>query len=426
MHGIQLKRQGNDVIILEQDPNSERRSQAAGIGFSDNLDEFLRTYDTTGLRTCIVSPNTHISWRKYTKIYRLPVPRNLTSWGLLYRILRASFDGLATAACPDPPPHQPGDGRVEYRLGKRVTGLEYTGEHVTVRYVDVSDASAGEESVVADLVLGADGIQSTVRKLVQAPMTKEYSGYVVWRAVVPEKAISRETSEFFADGLCFEMLKGSYMVWYVCPEPYVMALERTTDQPSYIIPTDEGCFEPGERLINWLWYYNVDEGSPEMTQIFTDIHGTYHRNTVAVRLVRPDVWAHHRDTAVPTMGTPFAELVQKTESPFVSKVNDAECPQTSTWCGGRVVLVGDAFNAVRPHMGLATDHAAWQCLSLGRTWQGSMGEDEYHRDLLFKSRYLWLISRVIGVYGQGSWFAFFRSAFSFVAFLAKWKLLRRF
>lgn len=162
-----------------------------------------------------------------------------------------------------------------------------------------------------------------------------------------------------------------------------------------------------------------------MTQMFTDIHGTYHRNTVPAGLVNPEVWAHHRDTAVSTMGAPFAELVQNTESPFLTRVNDAKCPQTSMWCGGRVVLVGDAFNAVRPHMGLATDHAAWQCLAVGRTWQGSMPEDEYHRDLLFKSRYLWLISRVIGVYGQGSWFAFLRSAFSFAAFLVRWKLLKR-
>lgn len=211
----------------------------------------------------------------------------------------------------------------------------------------------------------------------------------------------------------------------VCPRAYVVVSDWIADLPSYLIPTDEGCFEPGERLINWLWYYNVAEDSPDMTEMFTDMHGAYHRNTVPVGLVRPDVWARHRDAAVFTMGAPFAELVQKTESPFVTKVNDAECPETSTWCGGRVVLVGDAFNAVRPHFGLATDHAAWQCLSLGRTWQGSMGEEEYHRDLYFKSRYLWLISRVIGVYGQGSWFAFFRTALYFVAFLARWKLLRR-
>lgn len=221
MHGIQHKRQGNNVLILEQDPHTERGSHAAGIAFSTNLDEFLRAYDTTGQRTCMSSPNTHISWRRHTKVLRIPVPRNLTSWGLLYRILRANLDGLASAAaCPDPPPapqqqQQPGDGRAEYRAGKRVTGLECTGEHVTVRYVDVADPSGGEESVVADLVIGADGIQSTVRRLVGAPLTREYAGYVVWRAVVPEKAVSGETSEFFADGLCFEMLKGSYMVWYV-------------------------------------------------------------------------------------------------------------------------------------------------------------------------------------------------------------------
>ena len=213
MHGIQLKRKSHNVTILEKDPNSERRSQAAGIGFAANVDEFLRLYDATGLRTSIVSPSTHISWGKRTKLYRVPVPRNLTSWGLLYRILRANLDGLATAACPNPPPPRPGDGNVDYRAGKCVTGLDYTEGHVTVRFVDVSDASSGEDSVVADLVIGADGIHSTVRKLVHAPNTKEYSGYVVWRGTIPEKAVSKEAADFFADGLGFEMLRRSYMVW---------------------------------------------------------------------------------------------------------------------------------------------------------------------------------------------------------------------
>jgi 2-polyprenyl-6-methoxyphenol hydroxylase-like FAD-dependent oxidoreductase len=49
MHGIQLKRHGSRVTILERDPRTERReAQAAGIGFEANMQEFLRRYNVTG------------------------------------------------------------------------------------------------------------------------------------------------------------------------------------------------------------------------------------------------------------------------------------------------------------------------------------------------------------------------------------------
>jgi flavin-dependent dehydrogenase len=41
MHGVLLKRQGVDVTILEQDPSWHRVGNEAGIGFSENVSEFL-------------------------------------------------------------------------------------------------------------------------------------------------------------------------------------------------------------------------------------------------------------------------------------------------------------------------------------------------------------------------------------------------
>ena len=60
---------------------------------------------------------------------------------------------------------------------------------------------------------------------------------------------------------------------------------------SYLIPTETGDVEPGKRLLNWVWYSVVPDGSPEMASIFTDVNGKLHLNTVPQGLVNPKLWA---------------------------------------------------------------------------------------------------------------------------------------
>lgn len=203
MHGIQLKRHGSRVTILEQDPHAERRqAQSAGIGFGASMKEFLRRYDVTGRQ--VSRPLGHMRVSFSTRAWdflRIPVRRHITSWGHLYRILRANL-----AAGSD-------DGSVDYRAGKRVDGLEYPGGSggVTVHFSDVETQARG--FISADFVIAADGIHSTMHKLVQASVIKEDAGYVVWRGTVPENAVSNKTANFFAGAGAAEMLWRSYMIW---------------------------------------------------------------------------------------------------------------------------------------------------------------------------------------------------------------------
>ncbi|KAK3689077.1 FAD binding domain protein [Podospora appendiculata] len=405
MCGIQLKRQGSAVTILEQDSRSERMSHAAGISLGANIGAFLREHDDTKTPAGIPSAGSHISRRTRAKLYSVKFERQLTSWGLLYRILRANLDGLATSACPNPPAPRPGDGKVEYRAGKRVSGLQCddaSGGKVTVLFEDV--ATGKQEAVTADLVVGADGIHSTVRRLVHAPVTDGggYAGYVVWRGLLREKDATPETAAFFAEGIAFQTLKRSYMV-------------------CYIIPTDDGGFGPGDRLINWVWYYNVADGSREMHDIFTDVEGVRHNNTVPAGLVNPQVWERCRESLTAQMTAPFAEIVRQTAAPFVTKVNDVLCTQSS-FHDGRVVLVGDAFACVRPHFGLATDHAAFQCLAFIRLWNGEVSRAAWSREVLVQSKKLWFLSILLGRYGLDTWASLLRTVLSYLVFLARWKL----
>jgi FAD-dependent urate hydroxylase len=65
-----------------------------------------------------------------------------------------------------------------HRLGVAHTGLRQEGERVTASF---SDGSTGDY----DLVVGADGIYSTVRDLAIGPVSPGYAGIMAWRTVVP-------------------------------------------------------------------------------------------------------------------------------------------------------------------------------------------------------------------------------------------------
>ncbi|KAH6850706.1 hypothetical protein B0I37DRAFT_444688 [Chaetomium sp. MPI-CAGE-AT-0009] len=336
LHGLYLKRHGSNVVILEQDPNTVRSSHQAGIAFGPSVDEILRKYDDTGVQSCIRSPTTQFAYRKSWDI-KLNIARHLTSWGLLYRILRANYDGLASDGIPSPPPPRKGDGKAEYRSGKKVTNLQDKDGVVTVSFVD-QDGTEG--SLTADLVIGADGVHSTVRTLLQVPTIKEYSGYVAWRGTVLERDLPPETVAYFADRPTLSFLKQTYLV-------------------TYPIPPDTGTFTPSTRLLNWVWYSNAADPTP----LLTDITGHTHSTTVPTGLVPPLLWQSQLAGTVSQMPRHLAALVCATqaESVFVTRVSDALCAR-AVHCGGRVVLVGDALAAFRPHVAVATEQAARHCL----------------------------------------------------------------
>jgi 2-polyprenyl-6-methoxyphenol hydroxylase-like FAD-dependent oxidoreductase len=73
-----------------------------------------------------------------------------------------------------------GAGAVPARLGVAVTGLTQDADRVVV---DFSDSSRADY----DLVVGADGIRSTVRALAIGEPPPRYAGQVVWRSVIPTR-----------------------------------------------------------------------------------------------------------------------------------------------------------------------------------------------------------------------------------------------
>lgn len=321
----------------------------------------------------------------------------------MYRILRANFDGLASDAVPVPPPPRKNDGKAEYFSGRRVTKLQHNkGEDhgaMTVWYVDEDGKT---DAIVADLVIGADGLHSTVRSMVHTTAArKEYSGYVTWRGTVPENEVSPQMAAYFERRMTLNLLSRSYIV-------------------IYIIPRDSGSFEAGSRLINWVWYQNISDPSLELTEVLTDISGRTHSNTVPAGLVHSEVWRQHLAARIDQMSAPVSKLISSTEKVFVTKVNDALCDQ-AVFCDGKVVLVGDALSTFRPHLAVATEQGAKNCLGLGRVWNGEISLQEWEQEAMAHATKTWSVSRVLGTWFLRGWVEFFRVLGAHLVALARMK-----
>lgn len=233
-----------------------------------------------------------------------------TSFFALYRELLAAFDA----------------GR--YHLGRRVTGFEQDADGVDV-------ALAGGARERCDLLICADGIHSTARRLLLPDVPREYAGYVAWRGIVSEEELSRATFATFHEAI----------VYYLMPNSHIL---------TYPIPSVDGSVEPGRRLINWIWYRNVPAG-PELEELMTDAHGRTHEVSVPTGGAKPAHVEGLRRHAERVLAPQLAEMVSKTPDPFVQAVYDLAAPRLAF---GRACLIGDAASLLRPHVAVGTAKAA--------------------------------------------------------------------
>lgn len=213
---------------------------------------------------------------------------------------------------------------------------------------------------------------------------------------------------------------------------------RSKPKSRYCIPPDSGHFftsgpttkahsdsretarGASPRLINWVWYYNVPDNSPEMTELLTNKDGHIHSNTVPSGLVRPEVWNKYLTAVLPHVAKPYADLLSKTENPFVTKVNDVLC-EKATFYDGRVILTGDALATFRPHIAVATEKAAKGVLELGKVWGGTKTLEDWEKEALFYEKKVWLASRALGAWGCRGWWEFFCEFGALASFLLKHK-----
>lgn len=369
--GITLLRQGHKVTIFERSPTPLLHDQGAGIVSGGETLELFRRFDRSGRGSeelkggiSVKSKERLYLDQKGNEIDGEKWEQRMTSWDLLYYLSRFNFDGQKTAYLPDGAVAPQEKGLYEY--GRSVASLEDIGTKVKVDYEDVREGSReGKGSLEADFVVIADGPSSHLRKeLLPEAKQRSYAGYVAFRGTVPEEDLSQAATVAFVERFAF----------YHGPSIQILA---------YTIPGPEGSLEVGKRLVNWVWYWNFEDGSEELENVLTDTDGNKHRWTLPTGgKMQSYIWQNQKDRATDTLPPQFAELVHKTKKPFVQAIADLPPSPQVRLLGGKALLVGDSLAGFRPHTAASTGQAALHALLLDRVFKGELDWKDYERHVM--------------------------------------------
>jgi 2-polyprenyl-6-methoxyphenol hydroxylase-like FAD-dependent oxidoreductase len=248
----------------------------------------------------------------------MPMRQMLTSWNLLYGSMRRHFPAE------------------NYHTAKQLSVIQQESEQVTATFTDGTFATA-------DLLIGADGPNSTVRHQFLPDAHYHYAGYVAYRGLVNEADLDAESAALFTERFVF----------YQFPNSHIL---------QYVIPGEGESLEPGKRRFNWVWYVNYDEAT-ELPRILTDKNGRQRDYSISPGLLSPTVEQEMRSYADTVLSPPFQKLVAATPEPFVQAILDLGVPQMTF---GQVALMGDAAFIPRPHTAASTAKAAANAIALAK------------------------------------------------------------
>lgn len=320
-----LRDLGCDVMVFERSPTT-LIGQGAGIVLNPVTVRYLRERGGFDLDAVSVSAR----WARYIgargeTLHEAPCRYRFSSYNALYRGLR---DLLPDAA---------------YRLGATVTGIADYGDSAAV------SLASGEE-LDCDLLVCADGVRSTARRLLLPAARSVYAGYVAWRGTVPLAAVAPAAQAALGDAIVYHLMPRSHLLTYPIPVVDPMSGATTTH-------------------LNWLWYRNVAPGEA-LADLLTDRQGVARDVSVAAGAVQDrHVEALRADAA----GLPpaLAELVRATARPFLQAIVDLEVPRMAF---GRACLIGDAAFVARPHAGAGTAKAAADAWALAEALAAAGGD----------------------------------------------------
>lgn len=374
--GVALKAHGINTTILERNPTNLLENQGAGIVAGGDTIKFFETYDRCKRDVAIASQKRIYLNQKGDIVHEEKMKQTMTSWDLAYYLLRANYDGVDSKYLQGKDPKdwaKDSDGKVNYRYGCTVKGYEVEGDKVRVRYT-TTDGS--EQSVVGDLLVGADGPSSTIRKILCSDIHRSYCGYVVIRGTVPEDEATQEAKDVFVERFCFYHGPG-------------------VQNLTYTIPGLNGATEKGKRLLNFVWYTNFPEDSDEFDKVMTDKDGKRRRITIPPGTMTDAAWDMVKERGRNKLPPQMNEMVQKTKNPFVQAITDVMAP-TSVYEDGKVILVGDALCGFRPHTVASTSQAAFDVLMLVEYLEDRMDMCEFERRTVEYARRVQEMGKYIG------------------------------
>lgn len=317
-----LHRLGHDVTVYEKSVHG-LRTRGAGLVAQD---EIFTALDVAGVPPTAVSGVTSVERitldLRGTIRYRERAEQTQLSWDRLY-------DGLR-GVIPDS----------RYVLDSPVTDVQAG--------ADVISFVAGAERHEADLLVGADGAHSHVRRFI-APDGGEpaYVGYAIWRGLIPEDLVPAGAADTLFRRMTFYTGPGEHALGYLVPGP-------------------DGQTQPGSRRYNWVWYRSLS--SVDLSALMTASGRASTSTSLAPGQTPLNVTTNLAETARHRLPPQFAEVVAMEPRPFLQGVLDYVAPRLTR---DRAVLLGDAAAVVRPHTAMGAAKAAGDALALTRALHSS-------------------------------------------------------
>lgn len=311
-----LRQIGWDVDVYERS-NVELVGRGAGI---TGHPELLEALEASGAGTDMLGievPKRIAIDRDGRITDERPLRQVLTSWDRLQRLLRATID------------------ESHYHLGWNFERVEQDKHGVRVQF-------SGGRIEHADILIGGDGVRSSVRAQMAPGVQPIYAGYYIWRGAPNEADLAPETLNSIYPLFTFYLPKQQQVI-------------------TYPIAGFNDDLTPGKRRFNFIWYRVAD--AAKLREMNVDENGVQHEYSVPPPLIRKDLIAGMYKDARETLPPALLDPLLKIKQPFITPIYDFTSPSITF---GRVALVGDAAANARPHMGFGMAKAGTDAMALAK------------------------------------------------------------
>lgn len=305
-----LRCEGWDVAIYERS-EADLAGRGAGLGTREELFAVLRRIGIALEESIGAQVRSRLGFDKLGNVCcEVAIGSVTTAWDQVYRALRNAL-----------PCHC-------YQSGMKLERMEI-GPRTSVAFF--ADGSRAE----GDLLIGADGIHSTVRRLLMPDIRPCYAGYVAWRGVALENDVPTGFRDMVFRHMNFCFPAGELAISVPMP-PYASS--------------DGVCV----RRAQFSWF-RPTEHAGVLRQMCTDASGRYHGDAIPPPLIRHELLNQLRTSAQDLLPPQIAGLVTRSRQLMLQPIFDLESPRMVFH---RVILVGDAAFVARPHVGTGVTKAA--------------------------------------------------------------------
>ena len=314
----ELRSVGADVTVYERSVD-RTQPRGAGIVMQPEVAELLGRLDRS-----VPSVSVKLSHRqqlhRHSEPQRYTAPQWMTAWDTLFHALREPLD----------------DGCV--RMNSTLTGLRLESDGMTATFDDGYTA-------IGDFAVGADGIGSTTRRLLNGRDELAYSGYVAFRGLESEANIPERLRDLLAERFTMFAVPGLQML-------------------CYLVPGAAGERAAGERRINWVFYVNTAEA--RLAGLMTGRSGQLFDQFLPPGELTDQSQAALWTLAERSLPQAFIELIRSSRV-FLQPVFDLPATQMAA---DHLALIGDAAGTVRPHTASGTSKAFGDAAGLAAALNG--------------------------------------------------------